>query len=1262
MGRNMNDKSDLAALLKRMAPPDAPSGAITIDPMLASAISKFDGIQLARVLGGLQTDPAYQANNVRLDWGGRLALALGTGRRHCSRDELSRLLNQRLKNARVTRLEDPIEDVSVEPICTLRGEYLIFTGTWEKAGHFTESVMTAFDLLPEGGPKDEALAQSYALLRVSDELVRRAALPRYTMGGGEPNSELKIPASKRLSELARRVLFTWGELEKEGFTAEHLAPFVFEPEHLGLLLDQIPGDSLLEFQPLIAVNEGLMVIAPANLSTAIRGRLINCAIAGGLGEVLLCNILAVQSQLITNGGLMHVRGPTVRFAKGFAREHIEEISLGRFLHVLSVIDEFGHWPNGAFAISDRTTPEFGEKITASVIAAREFAVNQEGFTSGVSFVFLCGWGSGHTLEVEWPDELLGWRVIFLEAQDGFILGGCEDGDVEDLIWMDLQLHQVREQGFDFHHVNGFLNLFQWWRNTEHSFVPPHTTDAEPPLMINFDSNLLLQARREGLLAWDRRALQLPSGDYLVLMRTQPKTIFENLESIYGSYDLARKGMMIAAVLIDDRYPVWFELENDMSQSSFENAHETFNALLSWASRILPPSLSPQLKGSELPVRVRLKVEITDESLHLAPRMTDEDIDRTVQLEIGLAKREAIVTLAPAWQLGLNRPDNYAEAVLARSILDGIARLLGIKAPEDGIAFVRTIVGGVDARWRHMLEATNAIGVLKAHGLVPRFNEIPTSAAALIKTGLAWATHPRAKGSVIGGKEACRAFLNDQVSLLLASLRNSLRRFRRDSLVPAVLDAMQAAQADEMNWDMSARAHRAIHGVNIDHAVSLRRRMAINSVLRACTILAELGLVECSLTEGRLVGKMDVSELEAHAVCLFQTADLIPAIEGGQIEPLFNISPTGDLLFNRSFEDNTLRRSTKIIYEKMRDEARGAYLRRFDQPSISGGLSPVFERAVEAEYGAVLDTVVRLPNECAHLATERGQGVFSIKRSELISYFDIQNANMAGIERTVDRLTLRPRDNWDTIPLGTTDRDFDLAKFDRRYSLVGRPLLAIDKSDNPILIVAPGLIERCLIHNLDGALQGTLQGEFWSSVDMRKYAGDRGRIEGMQFNEEVAEKLRSLGLTAYPSAKPSWCFNHKSSPEVVALGDFDVLAITPDGKRAWIIEAKDLKLCRTIGETARRLSEYEGRLRANGKPDKMLRHLRRVFYARQHARDMQKRLDLACVPEIAGIMVVRAPQPMESMPRVGGNDARVVMLTNLAEVPWSIGWSSKTLLA
>lgn len=195
-----------------------------------------------------------------------------------------------------------------------------------------------------------------------------------------------------------------------------------------------------------------------------------------------------------------------------------------------------------------------------------------------------------------------------------------------------------------------------------------------------------------------------------------------------------------------------------------------------------------------------------------------------------------------------------------------------------------------------------------------------------------------------------------------------------------------------------------------------------------------------------------------------------------------------------------------------------------------------------------------------------------------------------------------------------------------------------------------------MHDWSRARQGTLQNEFWSSRAMRAFTGAAGGRTGIEFNDEVAARVSQLGLKASPSAKPAWALNTRATPEVEKLGDVDVLAVSADGTRVWVIEVKDLKLCRTLGEVARRLAEYRGVTDAKGRPDKMLRHLRRVTYVREHAAALVGRLKLPAAPQISGLVVVRAPQPMAHS-QVGTVDSRVVMFDDLETVPWGAGWSS-----
>ena len=49
------------------------------------------------------------------------------------------------------------------------------------------------------------------------------------------------------------------------------------------------------------------------------------------------------------------------------------------------------------------------------------------------------------------------------------------------------------------------------------------------------------------------------------------------------------------------------------------------------------------------------------------------------------------------------------------------------------------------------------------------------------------------------------------------------------------------------------------------------------------------------------------------------------------------------------------------------------------------------------------------------------------------------------------------------------------------------------------------------------------------------------------------------------------------------------------------------------------------------------------------------MKLTMIPEVSGILVVRAPQPIEAMLSGADADASVVMLADLAAVPWDEGW-------
>jgi hypothetical protein len=100
-------QEDLLKRLEAIQPPIVPNEVFTEKNLDVVACRSWHKNTAAAFIGGLQTDPQFHANGIRLDWLIRLVLSKANGRRKPTRYDLSRVLNVGLENAGVARLEDP---------------------------------------------------------------------------------------------------------------------------------------------------------------------------------------------------------------------------------------------------------------------------------------------------------------------------------------------------------------------------------------------------------------------------------------------------------------------------------------------------------------------------------------------------------------------------------------------------------------------------------------------------------------------------------------------------------------------------------------------------------------------------------------------------------------------------------------------------------------------------------------------------------------------------------------------------------------------------------------------------------------------------------------------------------------------------------------------------------------------------------------------------------------------------------------------------
>jgi len=221
--------ADIGELFARMARPSRPAEALALSTRLGDLVADLDPLKAVAAVAGMMTEPRFQAHTVRLDYCLRLILATAHGKRRLGYRELNKLLNDLLVEARVGRLEDPIEDFFTEAIPTKRGDYLIFSGIWEKAAIHTECMLRAFEALPEWDGKQPSLDTLYRLLLLADALVHRCGLARRVVGNGTPAGAILTPSDQRLRILSQRVRFTWADLATLGIEKDALKSFFVFP-------------------------------------------------------------------------------------------------------------------------------------------------------------------------------------------------------------------------------------------------------------------------------------------------------------------------------------------------------------------------------------------------------------------------------------------------------------------------------------------------------------------------------------------------------------------------------------------------------------------------------------------------------------------------------------------------------------------------------------------------------------------------------------------------------------------------------------------------------------------------------------------------------------------------------------------------------------------------------------------------------------------------------------------------------------------------
>lgn len=1241
---------EIQQFLESLVPPQFPDEVFDPRDAALGHIVDWKRSNATAELAGLLTEPRFHANTIRLEWLQRLVLSKSTGRRKPQPRDLSAALNEGLGRAGVLRLEDPIEDLFCDRIATNRGDFRIFMGVWEGAGAYTQTLLDAFEALPPGGLKDQTLRSVYALLQLGEALAASAGVDRDTLSSGRPAGQLTVPGAEELKRLSRRVRFSDADLERLQIDKLALTPFFFQAGQERYVSDRPIGETPLEYHPLQATSSGVIVLVPSNLSVALRAVLVNAANAGGLGETLQEALLIEQEAYAERSGFWPV--PSLRLSP--PNQHMMRASVcayapGRFLHVIQLPATFDDFPRRGFGSARPLGLEANQFVAEDVERFWRFLREQPDFRMGMTVLLLGGWGTPHSVappinDANAPEN---WLYLPLSFMDAAVIGACEHGRLRSIMRMLQQISRLEQDGFEFQYVNGIANLFGFWRTTDGNLVPEHAEEVEPPCFLSLPTDELLAPRREAARHLDVRALPMIPAGFKIAQRLDWDNPLD-LKPIYASLDDARQNRLLGASVFGNH--VWWIECSESGAADRDWRYRVWHALFQWITAVGPTVLSKLPHAFPAGPRM-VEVLIPPRSMAepINPATLGSQQARTaLTVRAGAPSNPVQIEVTEAWLQQLGAAENDAEVELIAAVLEGLAAS-GAATRAVLAHEVRTAIGSFDWRWLHIRESLTPLDYLAGSGLIGAMRAPSLSAHALAKCRSVWRFWDRAGGLEITGENNCKDFLANYRATLLAELTARIRVMNRQELLIACGRQYQAARAEQDQWRSTIRAMRAIRGEAADVA-AFKRQNAVNSVARAAKTVCEVAACEAASAGGLSPYRDDLDDLFALALLIVGSGQLFALIGAGLHEPTLRISPAGDLLSDHTVQMTVLKPTVELMNRRVLDDAAETYSRRRAREAPvpqerENAWTPALCAAIETEYQTSVDSFINLQYALVRMAQDRRESVFTIRRGELAHALNSDKSFPSDDVGTfLERLTLPRRPRWLDIPVGLSEADFNLSRFDRPYSIINRPLVTFDDSPDPLVLVAPIFVSDATMYSFSGLREGTLNNTYWISDAARAFAGSQGHAMGERFEDDVGERLRKLGLEVWTRRALSWALNMKVDP---ALGNIDVLTVSHDRRRVWVIEAKNLRLCRTEVEIASRLVEYRGRMNRhkNGResPDKMLRHIRRVEFMRNHAKALCSRLKLDAPPDVRGLLVVDAPQPMNFFAAGQLSDGQTVML-------------------
>lgn len=1183
---------------------------------LKQLLKNYDPIKVASVFSSLLLNPKYHTHQYRLEIAIKSCLVYGNGKRPPNSKIIKDIYHE-MKSFEISSQEDPVEDVFISNLWFENKDYKVLLGLWEGGLSSTQLFLKVLETIPNNTSTLKLKNKIVSILRISNDIIEKRNIPINKIGNNNSLKDILTSDLKKVDSYVKQ--------NKVINSSDYDVPVVSITQCNTLLEDQI-GNSLLEHNPFYIENNDIFLLLPSAITTSIKKHILDFIIKHNLLDTFLTAVhQSISKEIFDTHIFGKLSSSPLYFNKvesiedfSFAETYIEFDS-GYFFHFIIVNDRMQNVNEEWFAgYLDKENDQVTKYIDSRITNVKKEVLDKDINNKGCSIIVPYGFGRMYMFGSKFVVNE-SWLVTYIPYHD--LITISNDLNVTpQLIWRIIESEKrLQEYGTQILNVNGLLNLYGYVKSNSYSIYPianfEEEIDSTPFSMICVDSNYNASIREEVAQNTDSKTVIHPLDKAIIIKKAFSDSLFSfNIKSnLYMPNKIDKNTLQV--IYSNEEINIWVE-QDIVSKLDLKLQYKLFEASITWLCKVLYILKKNSIFIDKKSNLWKLNFEIVENISELKMDINLNDIQKSY---VNTLSESTIYTSFNINLLkGFLCEKNYSEQAIVLSILDFLS------IDKDKINYLlQEIIVSEDARLLHFFKAHNYREHFDITEKKPTY--IQKIDDQIVQLNLGWSIREKSDGHIIEGIEECTKYLNELVDFVWKRIKNKLQTIDREDLIIYVLKNLEYCGLENDVWENTFKSNLALQ-IDRDnlYEVSIHKINDLNASSLSSRLIIEMAICACSVNCGKKCGELDLQELMCLVAFIHHIGGVSEAIKYEAINPKIVISSFGQVLFDYSFNDLTVKKYGYSFNKQILDSKVDEYSEKFKDIDIVKETNHLFEEdfleALIDELGYTIDDGRKFIDFLENYGLKLNSLVFTVNYNSLVDIFNDEDKEV--YTRILDSFIIHSRRDWTSIPKPYKSTDWQPWKFRRRYSLIMKPIVAVDVFEN-LLVISPQLVRVAFINFFRNMHEGFLEAEHFQSKKMIKWVGKARKSRGLSFNDDVKEKFIELGFKAREEIKLTEILNKK----MLDYGDIDVFAWSKEKNIVYAVECKSLEFAKTYGEIARQIYEFKGQINTKNKHDRLLKHVKRVEMLKEDLKGIEKFTHLDEGFQVKGLVVFSNIVPM-----------------------------------